>query len=129
MKKYILMLGALILTLGFIWLYQLGRSLNKASEITAMNSLTISYAELRQYGAFTNPSPSRARIFAYTNDYVISGTNYHCILAADSWHYQGAKHVLAISTNGFFLLITEDGPVHLRGTVPFYVVPTNKFSN
>jgi len=129
MTKSIFILGVLVVALCAYWIYQLGRGLDKAAEINTKNYLTISYAEMRRFGAFTNPSPDRARIYIYTNDYVISGTNYRCVLAADSWHRLGASNLLAITTNGFFLRVSEDGMARLAGPVWSYSLPTNNVSN
>lgn len=129
MRKSTFIIGVLVVTLCAYWIYQLRRGLDKAAEMNTKGCLTISYAQLLRYGAFTNPAPDRARIYTYTNDHAIAGTNYRCVLVADSWHRLSTSNLLAISTNGYFLLISKDGVARLAGPVWSYCFPTNNASN
>ncbi len=118
MKKFVVIAVVLIAAGCLFYLWQLSRGLHHAAAINTKNLLMVSHAELKERGAFTNPAPDRCRIYAFTNGYVISGTNYRCVLAADSWDYQSDSNVLAITTSNVFLLIDKQGIVPWIGHFP-----------
>lgn len=115
MKKLVAIAAVLTVAWCCFYLYQLSRSLRQASAISTQSLLMFSYAELKEHGAFTNPAPDRCRIYLFTNAYAISGTHYHCALAADSWDYHDNSNVLAITASGVFLFIDQQGAVPCRG--------------
>ena len=69
---------------------------------------------------FTNPYPDLCRVLDYTNYHLISGTGYQCVLAADSWDYQGPTNLLAITTNSLYLYVGKSGTVEASGFPPGY---------
>jgi hypothetical protein len=69
---------------------------------------------------FTNPYRDLCRVVEYTNYHLISGTGYQCVLAADSWDYQGLTNLLAITTNRLYLYIGKSGTVEASGFPPGY---------
>jgi hypothetical protein len=110
-KKFVVIAVVLIAAGCLFYLYELGRGLHHGAAINTKNLLMVSYAELKERGAFTNPAPDRCRIYVFTNAYLITGTNYRCVLAADSWDYRSASNVLAITTSDEFLFIDKQGVV------------------
>ena len=77
-------------------------------------SITLAKFYLDNYGMLTNCSPDICHLFQFTNRYSISGTNYQCVVAADSWDYRGRSNLLAIATNGWYLFIDGRGVINLR---------------
>ena len=91
----------------------MGHSLRRAAAINTQSRLLSALAELKEHGTFTNHAPDSCRIYAFTNHYLISGTNFHCALAADSRDFQHSSNVLAITSDEMLLFIDE------RGVAPF----------
>jgi hypothetical protein len=101
------------------------RAFNKAEVLRprarhTMDSLLEAYTTKMAGGIFTNRSTDERRIFDFTNHFVVGGTNYQCLFAADSWDYQGASNLLAITTDKRFLYIDHHGAVPLSGMPPGY---------
>ena len=86
----------------------------------AMDSLLEAYKDKTDGITFTNRRPDEWRIFDYTNQLVIGGTNYQCVFAADSWDYQGASNLLVITSDKRFLYMDQHGAVPLTGMPPGY---------
>lgn len=76
-------------------------------------SLTLAKFHLDSDGMFTNSSPSVCHLFEFTNHYSISGTDYVCAVAADSWDYRNRSNLLAITTNGMYLYFDSQGVTNL----------------
>jgi hypothetical protein len=101
------------------------RSFNRAEVLRpralhTMNTLFEAYMAKMDGGVFTNRRPDERRVFDFTNHFVVGGTNYQCLLAADSWDYQGASNLLAITSDKRFLYIDQHGAVLLSGMPPGY---------
>jgi hypothetical protein len=77
-------------------------------------SLTLASFYLAQDGILTNCSPNVCHLFPFTNHYSIYGTDYQCVVAADSWDYRGRSNLLAITTNGVYLFIDSHSVTKLR---------------
>ncbi len=120
MKKYIILGGLLVaLYLLFMHAFTVGE-IRRPHVIRVKNTLLEAYAERTAGHDFTNRRPEGCRVFDYTNLHVIAGTNYQCVLAADSWDYQGASNLLALTTNRSFLYIHPRGAVPAKSYPPGY---------
>lgn len=115
MKKFVVIAIILVAGLFLYYISQVGRGLRQGAEITTKGYLMLAFEELKEHGAFTNHAPGRCRIYASTNHYLVSGTNYQCVLVADSWDFQSASNMLAITTNQVFLSIDGRGVVSVIG--------------
>ena len=114
MKKYLLLLFALLIAVGGYYLYELDRSLRRAKIMQTMNSLLVTYQTLERTGRFTNEWP-QLRIYPFTNHYELAGISYQCVIATGSWDKK-ASNVLALTTNKTFILIGgSNGPISLVG--------------
>lgn len=101
------------------------RAFNKAEVLRprvlhVQNTLLEAYLEQANGVVFTNHRPEECHIFGFTNHLVIGSTNYQCVLAADSWDYQGSSNLLVITTNRSFLYIDKHGPVPIEHMPPGY---------
>ena len=56
----------------------------------------------------------------YTNRYVIDGAVYECVMAVDSWDYQGLSNLLVLTTDKKFLYIDRSGAVPVDHMPPGY---------
>ena len=88
--------------------------------IHVKNTLFEAYMDKTAGVIFTNRYPQNCRVFDYTNLFVIAGTNFQCVLAADSWDYQGASNLLALTSDKMFLYIDEHGAVLASHYPPGY---------
>jgi hypothetical protein len=112
-KKVIVILVVVAAAVAFL-AYRYDQSVRRAIAINAMDVLHSDYAELREHGSFTIRSgPSAERVYSFTNSYVIGGTNYQCVLAAEVPRFID-RGFFAITTNEVFIWIDRvHGPVPL----------------
>ena len=115
MRKFIAIAAVLIVAGYLFYSFELGRSMDRVATVSTKNFLLVALAELNEHGAFTNHAPDRCHVYAFTNRYSVSGTNYCCVLAADSWDYRESSNVLAITTNELFLFIGKQGLIPSLG--------------
>ena len=107
---------ALYLLCGYgAWL-----SSRRAHTINLKSTLKEAYLGKLNGTVFVNRHPEDYRILDYTNFYLIEGTGYQCSVAADSWDYQGASNLLAVTTNWQFLYINATGATPFHHAPPGY---------
>ncbi|MGA9778025.1 MAG: hypothetical protein ACLPRE_07570 [Limisphaerales bacterium] len=114
----ILSLIAFSVIVAAIILVPVATALVRANRDSVLNStgasLQVARVYLAQDGILTNWSPNVCHLFQFTNHYTISGTDYQCVVAADSWDYRARSNLLAITTNGVYLFIDSHGVTELR---------------
>lgn len=114
----VILLIALSVIVAIIILVPVATELIRANRDGVLNatgaSLQVAKVYLAQTSILTNWSPNMCHLFEFTNHYTISGTDYQCVVAADSWDYRDRSNLLAITTNGVFLFIDNHGVTKLR---------------
>jgi len=112
-KKAIVILVAFAAAVAFL-AYRYDPGVKRAIAINAMDVLHSDYAELREHGSYPVLSgPSAVRVYSFTNNYIIGGTNYQCVLAADVPRFVD-RGFFAITTNEVFIWIDHvHGPMAL----------------
>jgi len=75
-------------------------AMKRAAQYNAYVTLKKAYQHLMQYGAVTNPSPTVAQVFPYTNRLSIQGTNYDCVLGLKWAPLSSTDIVMAVTGNG-----------------------------
>jgi hypothetical protein len=119
--KTVVIAAVLLLIAAFLtFMPALARSQRRAMAVNAKSTLLSAYADIKTDGALTNSWSLRYHVRPYTNRYVIDGTVYQCVLAADSWDYQGADNLLALTTKEAFLYIDPHGAVPVGHLPPGY---------
>ncbi len=98
----------------------LARSQRKQVILGVRSALLSSYVDLQRGEALTNSRSVDYHVYLYTNRYVIGGTVYRCVLAADSWDYQGLSNLLVLTTDKRFLYIGRHGAVPVSLMPPGY---------
>ena len=112
-KIVIFLVLILVLIIGcFYFLSALERSERKARVVHATSALLSTY--------HSNYWKGSCRVFPYTNHFAIGGKIYQCVLAADSWDYQGKSNLMAFTTNQAFLYIDKHGAVLVNRYPPGY---------
>ena len=107
--KLVIAIGMLMLALVVFYLYAAGRSDRIAKFITFRNDLKNAHLQLKLHGGFTNHF-NYTRVYAWTNEYAIGGTNYQCEFAGENEEFAN-RGTLAITTNEVFLWINKTGGV------------------
>lgn len=107
--KLFTVIGVLLLALVLFYLYAAGRSDRVAKFISFRNDLKDAHLQLKLNGGFTNHS-KYTRVYAWTNEYAIGGTNYQCEFAGENGEFT-SRGTLAITTNEVFLWIDKKGGV------------------
>ena len=99
------------------FVYRYDQGVKRAIAINAMDVLHSDYAELRGHGSYPVQSgPSAVRVYSFTNNYVIGGTNYQCVLAGEAPRFTD-RGFFAITTNEVFIWIDRvHGPMALLGS-------------
>ena len=117
-NRAIIVIILLLIAAYLIFVPALARSQRRASVLNLKSELLSAYADLKVDNTNMPKDPYHVRL--YTNCYSIGGTIYQCVLAADSWDYQGASNLLVLTTNKTFLYIDGHGPILLNGHPPGY---------
>jgi hypothetical protein len=109
MKKVAIGLVVFVAALFLIRLPEYFTAKHSESLGVTWSSINIAALQLKQDGRFTNSYPNICHLFVYTNHYSISGMDYQCVVAADSWDYRSRSNLLAFTTNAFAcsLIVTE----------------------
>ena len=111
---------ALLLITFLAFVPALARSERRAVVVNTKGALLSSYVDLQAKGVLTNTWSVRHHVRPYTNRYVLDGTVYQCVLAADSWDYQGASNLLALTADKTFLYIDQRRAIPLQHMPPGY---------
>lgn len=112
--KVLTAIGIVLLGLLLFYAYAAGRSERIARFINFKMDLKSSQLERQASGTFTNRS-GLSTISAWTNQYLIGGTNYQCELVGENDGFTNWG-TLAITTNGVFLWIDrKHGVIPLLG--------------
>jgi hypothetical protein len=110
----------LLVVAYLLFMSALARSQRRAVVVNTKSALLSSYVDFKTDGTLTNSWSTRYHVHPYTNHYVIGGTDYQCVLAADSWDYQGLSNLLVLTTDKAFLYVDPHGAVPLSDMPPGY---------
>ena len=117
MKATIVIIVLLVIAILFL-LSELAKSHRHADVINAKGRLLSTYDDVQKGDALTNSWNRYIR--SYTNRYEIGGIVYQCVLAVDSWDYQGPSNVLVLTTDKKFLYIDGHGATLVTNRPPGY---------
>ncbi|HRY49508.1 MAG TPA: hypothetical protein P5186_15770 [Candidatus Paceibacterota bacterium] len=115
-----IIIGLLLIVAYFIFVPALARSGWRAVAVNAKATLHSTYVAVQKGGVYTNDWTVRFHVRPYTNRYVIGGEVYQCVMAVDSWDYQGRSNLLAITIEERFLYIDQRGAVPVSHLPPGY---------
>lgn len=115
-----IIIGLLLIAAYLVFMPALARSQRKAGIVGVKSALLSSYVDFQRGEALTNSWSARYHVHPYTNTYVIDGTVYQCVLAADSWDYQGYSNLLVLTTDKRFLYVGQRGVVQVSFMPPGY---------
>lgn len=109
----------LLLVIAFLFfLSELAKSQRHAEVINAKSRLLSTYDDVQKGEALTNSWNRYTR--SYTNRYEIGGIVYQCVLAVDSWDYQGPSNLLVLTADKKFLYIDGHGATLVTNRPPGY---------
>ncbi|HWH71768.1 MAG TPA: hypothetical protein VNT26_20555, partial [Candidatus Sulfotelmatobacter sp.] len=97
MKKFLAIIGTVLLVLAGFYIHAASQAERNARLINFRNDLRDAQLRLRAGEGITNRY-RHTRIYAFTNSYVINGTNYYCELAGEN-EWIPSRGPLAITTN------------------------------
>jgi len=116
--KTIIVIGLLLMMAFFVFLWELAKSQRYAEVVHAKGRLLSTYVDIQQGNALTNSWNQHTH--PYTNRYVIDGTAYQCVMAVDSWDYQGPSNLLVLTADKKFLYIDGHGVSLVTNRPPGY---------
>jgi hypothetical protein len=115
-----IIIGVLLIAAYLIFMPALARSQRRAVVLNAKGALLSSYVDFQKGEALTNSWNVRYHAHSYTNRYVIDGAVYQCVMAVDSWDYQGLSNLLALTTDKKLLYIDQRGAAPVSHLPPGY---------
>ena len=110
----------LLLIVFLVFLLALARSQRCADVVNAKSGLLSAYVGVRNGEVLTNSWDVRHHTRSYTNHYVIDAADYQCVVAVDSWDYQGLSNLLVLTTDKKFLYIDSRGAMLVSNMPPGY---------
>jgi hypothetical protein len=116
--KTTIVIGLLLILAFGVFLKELAKSQRYVEVMHAKNSLVSTYADVQQGNALTNSWNRHTH--PYTNRYVLDGTAYQCVMAIDSWDYQGPSNLLMLTADKKFLYIDGRGVRVVTNRPPGY---------
>jgi hypothetical protein len=116
--KTAIVIGLLLITAYLILISALAKSQRYAKVVDACGALLSAYDDVQKGEALTN-SWNRHTL-PNTNRYVIDGVVYQCVMAVDSWDYQGPSNLLALTAEKKFLYIDGHGVTLVTDRPPGY---------